>query len=101
MIKLIWTKHAVKRGYQRLGRYGMDTLESKILANMGKAKEDRSRSHERPDRKKGFVVPFKLGRKRCVALVTVDSNDRNTVIIKTIYAITQENHQSIFSQKIK
>ena len=40
-MKLIWTRHAIQRGYKRLGRYGMDTLESKILKNINRAKPNK------------------------------------------------------------
>ena len=36
-MELKWTKHAIKRGYTRLGRYGMDIIEEKILQNIDNA----------------------------------------------------------------
>ena len=90
MTKLIWTKHAIGRGYGRLGRYGMDTLHKAILKNLHKA---------RPDRKDGgdsSLVPFKLGRQRCMAVMT---EDVDCVVIKTIMDISQKQHNAIFGKK--
>ena len=30
-MELKWTKHAIKRGYTRLGRYGMDIIEENYI----------------------------------------------------------------------
>ena len=52
-MKLIWTRHAIDRGYTRLGRkYGMDTLERKILTNINKARPNKEGN--------SALVPFKL-----------------------------------------
>lgn len=89
MTKLIWTKHAIGRGYSRLGRYGMDRLNHAILKNLEKAK---------PDRKKdgSLCVPFKMGKNRCMAVVI---KDEDCTVIKTIMNISQQQHRVIFSYK--
>jgi|7_EtaG_2_1085326.scaffolds.fasta_scaffold389530_2 hypothetical protein len=91
MIKLIWTKHAVQRGYGRLGRYGMDTLEKKILKNIDKATANKASN--------AALIPFKLGRQRCVAVATCQEEDGNNIIIKSMYPISIEKHRAIFSKK--
>ena len=90
-MKLIWTKHAIKRGYSRLGKkYGMDKIASKILENINKARPNRNEDTA--------VVPFKLGRKRCIAVVLPEGKDGDTAIIKSVYTITQQKHRAIFSK---
>ena len=89
-MKLIWTRHAIQRGYKRLGRYGMDTLESKILKNIDRAMPNKETTDA--------LIPFKLGRKRCVAVVIPEGVDGRVGIIKSIYTITDEKHRAIFSK---
>ena len=91
MIKLIWTKHAIRRGYVRLGKkYGMDNIAKKILENIENARPNRNEDTA--------VVPFKLGRKRCIAVVVPEGKDGDTAIIKSVYTITQQKHRAIFSK---
>ena len=91
MTKLIWTKHAVQRGYTRLGKkYGMNKIAKKILENIEKARPNRNED--------SAVVPFKLGRKRCMAVVVPDSIDGNTVVIKSMMIISERKHRAIFSK---
>ena len=89
MTKLIWTKHAIGRGYTRLGRYGMDKINNAILKNLRKA---------RPDRKNdgSSLIPFKMGKLRCMAVVI---EDEGSIVIKTIMDISQQQHRVIFSHK--
>lgn len=90
-MKLIWTKHAVKRGYMRLGKkYGMDKLEEKILININRAKPNKDG--------KSALIPFKLGRNRCVAVVIPEGADGRIGVIKSLYTITQQKHRAIFSK---
>ena len=90
-MKLIWTRHAIERGYTRLGKkYGMDTLERKILTNINKARPNKEGN--------SALVPFKLGRKRCVAIVLPEGDNGRIGIIKSIYSITQQKHRAIFSK---
>ena len=92
MTKLIWTKHAVLRGYNRLGKkHGMDNIEQKILKNIDKAAPNREEN--------SALIPFKLGRKRCVAVVVAEDAAGETAVIKSMYAITQRKHRAIFSKK--
>ena len=92
MIKLIWTTHAIRRGYKRLGRkYGMDKIEEKILKNINKAAANRNED--------SAMIPFKLGRKRCVAVVVPEGSDGNIAVIKSMYSISQQKHRAIFSKK--
>ena len=91
MIKLIWTKHAVSRGYDRLGRkHGMDTIEKKILENINRARPNRQQN--------SALIPFKLGRKRCVAVVVPEGSEGNIAVIKSMYSISQQKHRAIFSK---
>ena len=89
-MKLIWTRHAIQRGYQRLGRYGMDTLESKILKNIDKAMPNKGSNDA--------LIPFKLGRKRCVAIVIPEGENGRVGVVKSLYTITDEKHRAIFSK---
>ena len=91
MMKLIWTRHAILRGYSRLGKkYGMDKIASKILENINKARPNRNEDTA--------VVPFKLGRKRCIAVVVPEGKDGDTAVIKSVYTISQQKHRAIFSK---
>ena len=54
MIELIWTKHAVQRGHTRLGRYGMDNIQKKILKNINRAALNNKGDEA--------MIPFKLGK---------------------------------------
>ena len=91
MIKLIWTTHAIQRGYTRLGKkYGMDNISKKILENINNARPNRNEDTA--------VVPFKLGRKRCMAVIIPDGNDGNTAIIKSMMIISEQKHRAIFSK---
>ena len=89
-MKLIWTRHAIQRGYGRLGRYGMDTLERKILKNINRAKPNKESTTA--------LVPFKIGRKRCVAVVIPEGEEGQIGIIKSLYTITDQKHRAIFSK---
>ena len=92
MMKLIWTRHAIQRGYDRLGKkHGMDRIEKKILKNINKAKPNRGEN--------SALIPFKLGRQKCMAVVVPESKDGNTVVIKSLYTITDHKHRVIFSKK--
>ncbi len=88
-MKLIWTRHAIQRGYQRLGRYGMDTLENKILKNIDRAMPNKESNNA--------LIPFKLGRKRCVAILVPEGEEGRIGIIKSLYTITEQKHRAIFS----
>ena len=91
MMKLIWTRHAIQRGYSRLGKkYGMDTVERKILENINNARPNRNEDTA--------VVPFKLGRKRCMAVIIPDDDDGNVAIIKSMMIISQRKHRAIFTK---
>ena len=91
MTKLIWTKHAVQRGYTRLGKkYGMNKIAKKILENIEKARPNRNED--------SAVVPFKLGRKRCMAVIVPDGDDGNTAVIKSMMIISEQKHRAIFSK---
>ena len=91
MMKLIWTRHAILRGYSRLGKkYGMDKIAKKILENIDKARPNRNEDTA--------VVPFKLGRKRCMAVIIPDSDDGNIAVIKSMMIISERKHRAIFSK---
>ena len=91
MIKLIWTKHAIRRGYVRLGKkYGMDNIAKKILENIENARPNRNEDTA--------VIPFKLGRKRCMAVIIPDGDDGNTAVIKSMMIISERKHRAIFSK---
>ena len=91
MMKLIWTRHAVLRGYSRLGKkYGMDRIAKKILENIDKARPNRD--------ERSAVIPFKLGRKRCMAVIIPDSKDGSVAVIKSMMIISERKHRAIFSK---
>ena len=91
MMKLIWTRHAIQRGYSRLGKkYGMDRIAKKILENIDRARPNRNEDTA--------VVPFKLGRKRCMAVIIPDGDDGNTAVIKSMMIISERKHRAIFSK---
>jgi hypothetical protein len=89
-MELIWTKHAVQRSYSRLGRYGMDKIEQKILNNVNRAAE----SH-----KGGAAIPFKLGKSRCMAVLIPIGKNGDKAVIKSVYPITKEKYHAIFKKK--
>ena len=91
MIKLIWTRHAVLRGYSRIGKkHGMDRIAKKILKNINKAAANRDEN--------SALIPFKLGRKRCVAVVVAEDETGETAIIKSMFTISHQKHRAIFSK---
>ena len=91
MMKLIWTRHAIQRGYDRLGKkHGMDRIEKKILENINRAAANRKDD--------SALIPFKLGRQKCIAVVVPDDPDGKIVVIKSIYTITDQKHRAIFSK---
>ena len=92
-MKLIWTKHAVQRGYMRLGRYGMDTIESKIRKNINRAKPNKEMN--------SALIPFKIGRKKCIAVVLPEGETGSVGIIKSLYTISEEKHRAIFGKNKK
>jgi acetyltransferase-like isoleucine patch superfamily enzyme len=92
-MKLIWTKHAVQRGYMRLGRYGMDTIESKIRKNINRAKPNKEMN--------SALIPFKIGRKKCIAVVLPEGETGSIGIIKSLYTISEEKHRAIFGKNKK
>ena len=75
-MKLKWTKHGVVRGYSRLGRYGLPEIEKKILASIDTAVAG-------TDCK--ALVRFKLGRKRCVAVLEPLTDDGTEALVITAY----------------
>jgi len=75
-MKLKWTKHGVVRGYSRLGRYGLPEIEKKILASIDTAVAG-------TDGK--ALVRFKLGRKRCVAVLQPLTTDGTEALVITTF----------------
>ena len=75
-MKLKWTKHGVVRGYTRLGRYGLPEIEKKILASIDTAVAG-------GDGK--ALVKFKLGRKRCVAVLQPLTTDGTEALVITTF----------------
>tara|TARA_R110000824_G_C14951490_1_gene650978 strand:- start:141 stop:422 length:282 start_codon:yes stop_codon:yes gene_type:complete len=90
IMELIWTKHAVQRSYTRLGRYGMDKIEQKIIKNVNKA----AATH-----KGGTAIPFKLGRNRCMAVLMPIGKNGSKALIKSVFPISNEKHYAIFKKK--
>jgi len=89
-MELIWTKHAVQRSYTRLGRYGMDKIEQKILKNVDKAATNR---------KGGAAVPFKLGKNLCMAVLLPIDKNGDKALIKSVFPISKAKHHAIFKKK--
>ncbi len=92
MMKLIWTRHAIQRGYSRIGKKhgGMDRIANKILKNINKARPNRQEN--------SALVPFKVGKERCIAVIVPEGKDGKTAVVKSVYTITQEKHRAIFSK---
>lgn len=85
-MELKWTKHAIKRGYMRLGRYGMDAIEAKIIQNIDKATVS--------DQDHKAIVPFKLGKKRCLAVVMPTNEDGTEALIISMFPIACNGKES-------
>jgi|TARA_R110002167_G_scaffold194155_1_gene396794 ribosomal protein L15 len=79
IMELKWTKHAIKRGYTRLGRYGMDIIEEKILQNIDNATVS--------DEDNKAIIPFKLGKKKCVAIVMPTNEDGSEALIISMFPV--------------
>ena len=90
-MELIWTKHAVQRSYTRLGRYGMDKIEQKILQNINKA----GVSHKSNE----AMIPFKLGKNYCMAVLVPVGKNGNKAVVKSVFPISKGKHYAIFEKK--
>ena len=77
-MKLQWTKHGIERGCTRLGRYGMPEIEKRIIQNLNNAVETKCGRAK---------VRFKLGRKRCVAILEpLDDEGVQALVVTTYHA---------------
>ena len=75
-MQLSWTKHAVVQGYKRLGRYGMDEINSRIIQNVNRAEVTNCGRAK---------VPFKMGRKKCVAVLKPLNDDGLKALVVTVW----------------
>tara|TARA_Y100000593_G_scaffold16950_1_gene33751 strand:- start:2016 stop:2231 length:216 start_codon:yes stop_codon:yes gene_type:complete len=69
----------------------MDTLEKKILKNIDKVASAKNTDTA--------LIPFKLGRQKCIAVAVPDGDDGKTIVIKSVYPISPEKYRAIFSKK--
>ena len=75
-MQLSWTKHAVVQGYKRLGRYGLDEINSRIIQNVDRAtvtSDGRAK------------VSFKMGRKKCVAILKPLNKNGLKALVVTVW----------------
>tara|TARA_R100001082_G_C4310124_1_gene136370 strand:- start:352 stop:633 length:282 start_codon:yes stop_codon:yes gene_type:complete len=91
MIELIWTKHAVQRGHTRLGRYGMDNIQKKILKNINRATLNNKGDEA--------MIPFKLGKNKCLAVLIPVGKTGSKAVIKSIYPIDDKKYHAIFKKR--
>lgn len=75
-MNLKWTHHGVIRGRDRLGRYGKALIEKRVIENVHKAEEAGEDC---------VSIPFKLGRKHCVAILAPLTDDGLTAKVITVY----------------
>ena len=74
-----------------MGRYGMQNIENKIIKNINKATSSIVGD--------SAMIPFKLGRTKCVAVLAPESADGLTVVVKSVYEIDNHKHRAIFGKK--
>jgi|TARA_R100000315_G_scaffold55640_1_gene29777 hypothetical protein len=90
-MKLIWTKHAIERGYRRIGKdYGMDVIVKKIVKNIHRATLN-SKGGE-------AVIPFNLDGQWYLAVLIPRGSAGTSCVIKTMYPISDDKFRRIFKK---
>ena len=92
-MRLKWTKHGAERGHTRLGRYGIPEIEKRILQSLNTAVEAKDGRAK---------VRFKLGRKRCIAILEpLDDEGVKALVITTYHTQTPSSRDSYNSSYLK
>ena len=90
-MKLIWTKHAIERGYRRIGKdHGMDAIVEKVLKNIDRAILN--------NRGKEALVPFNLDGQWYVSILIPRGKSGLSCVIKTMYPISDQKYRHIWKK---
>tara|TARA_A100001201_G_scaffold121766_1_gene105456 strand:- start:269 stop:568 length:300 start_codon:yes stop_codon:yes gene_type:complete len=90
-VKLIWTKHAIERGYRRIGKdHGMDVIVKKLLKNIDRAILN--------NKGKEALVPFNLDGNWNLAVLIPRNKTGTKCVIKTIYPISDDKYRRLWKK---